>query len=79
MSMALFGFLCGVENLDMSVSGTKLEFAALVIKKYKESGQCLVEISDVSESTMGSLSVLSFVGAELKVLNVSGCANITGE
>ena len=77
--MALFGFLCGVENLDMSVSGTKLEFAALVIKKFKESGQCLVEISDVSRSTMGSLSVLAFVGAELKVLNVSGCANITGE
>jgi hypothetical protein len=76
MSKALFGFLCGVENLDMS--GTKLEFAALVIKKYKESGQCLVEIS-VSRNTMGSLSVLAFVGAELKVLNVSGCANITGE
>jgi hypothetical protein len=28
---------------------------------------------------MGSLSVLAFVGAELKVLNVSRCANITGE
>ena len=49
MSMALFGFLCGVENLDMS--GTKLEFAALVITKYKESGQCLVDISKVPISS----------------------------
>ena len=61
------------------MKGTKCEFAAWVIGKYKESGNHLVEIKDVPRDIQGSIEVLEFVAAHLNVLNLRGCEKIEGE
>ena len=61
------------------MKGTKYEFAAWVIGKYKESGNHLVEIKDVPEGIQGSIEVLEFVGAHLSILDLQSCYGIKGE
>ena len=61
------------------MKGTKVEFAAWVIGKYKESGNHLVEIKDVPEDIRGSIEVLEFVAAHLNVLDLQSCKNIEGK
>ena len=77
INRATFDVLCGVETLNLK--GTKYEFAAWVIGKYKESGNHLVEIKDVPRDIQGSIEVLEFVAAHLNVLDLRGCYNIQGE
>ena len=61
------------------MKGTKCEFAAWVIGKYKESGNHLFEIKDVPEGIQGSIEVLEFVAAHLNVLDLHGCSEIEGK
>ena len=77
INRATFDILCGVETLGFT--GTKFEFAAWVIGKYKESGKHLIEIKDVPRDTRGSIEVLEFVAAHLNVLDLHGCSGIEGE
>ena len=77
INRATFDVLCGVETLNLK--GTKYEFAAWVIGKYKESGNHLVEIKHVPQDTQGSIEVLEFLAAHLNVLHLRGCENIEGE
>ena len=77
INRATFDVLCGVETLNLK--GTKFEFAAWVIGKYKESGKHLIEIKDVPLDTRGSIEVLEFVAAHLNVLDLQSCRNIEGK
>ena len=77
INRATFDVLCGVETLNLK--GTKYEFAAWVIGKYKESGNHLVEIKDVPRDIQGSIEVLEFVAAHLNVLNLQSCTKIEGK
>jgi len=77
MTKALFDFLCGIGSLE--VSGTGLAFEGLVIKKYKDSGECLVDIDRVPTGIKGSIDVLAFVGADLTNVHLPGCDKITGK
>ena len=77
INRATFDVLCGVETLGFT--GTKLEFAAWVIGKYKESGNHLVEIKDVPQDIQGSIEVLEFVAAHLNVLDLHDCSIIEGK
>ena len=77
INRATFDVLCGVETLGFK--GTKFEFAAWVIGKYKESGNHLVEIKDVPQDIEGSIDVLEFVAAHLNILDLHGCRKIEGE
>ena len=76
MTKALFDFLCGIGSLE--VSGSGLAFEGSVIKKYKDSGERLVDIGSVPEDIMGSIDVLAFVGADLANVNLKECKQITG-
>ena len=77
INRATFDVLCGVETLGFK--GTKLEFAAWVIGKYKESGNHLIEIKDVPKDIKGSIEVLEFVAAHLNVLDLHDCRKIEGK
>ena len=77
INRATFDVLCGVETLNLK--GTKYEFAAWVIGKYKESGNHLVEIKDVPRDIQGSIEVLEFVAAHLNVLDLQSCQNVAGQ
>ena len=77
INRATFDVLCGVETLGFK--GTKFEFAAWVIGKYKESGKHLIEIKDVPRDTRGSIEVLEFVAAHLNVLDLHACSRIEGK
>ena len=77
INRATFDVLCGVETLNLK--GTKYEFAAWVIGKYKESGNHLVEIKDVPQHIRGSIEVLEFVAAHLNVLDLRRCRNVAGQ
>ena len=61
------------------MKGTKYEFAAWVIGKYRESGNRLVEIKDVPQDIQGSIEVLEFVSAHLNVLHLQSCKKIEGK
>ena len=50
-----------------------------VIKKYKEGGNSLVEVKGVPEDITGAIDVLGFAGAALKLVDLKGCSNLTGE
>ena len=63
----------------LNLKGTKYEFAAWVIGKYKESGNHLVEIKDVPRDIQGSIEVLEFVAAHLNVLDLHNCNAIGGK
>ena len=77
MTKSLFDFLCGIGSLE--VSGSGLAFEGLVIKKYKDSGERLVDIGSVPREIMGSIDVLAFVGADLANVNLGWCQQITGK
>ena len=77
INRATFDVLCGVETLNLK--GTKYEFAAWVIGKYKESGNHLVEIKDVPRDIQGSIEVLEFAAAHLNVLDLQSCEKIEGK
>ena len=76
MNQASFDVLCGAEMLNLK--GTPFEFAAWVIAKYKESGRHLEEIKDVPKNIKGSIDVIQFISADLRVVNLRSCKSITG-
>ena len=61
------------------MSGSGLAFEGFVIKKYKGSGERLVDIERVPKDIRGSIDVLAFVGADLAKVNLQGCNKITGK
>ena len=77
MTQGLFNALLGVDELNLE--GTKIEFAAFVIAKYKESGGRLMLIKGVPKEIKGSIDVLACVGADLESVDLNGCSNISGK
>ena len=77
MTQGLFNALLGVGELNLE--GTKFEFAAFVIAKYKEGGGRLTEIKGVRKGMHGSIEVLAFVGADLQSVDLNGCRYISGK
>jgi hypothetical protein len=77
INQATFDNFYGAEMLNLE--GTQLEFAGWAIAKYKECGRHLEELKDVPTGFKGSIDVIGFMGADLRVLNLSGCKDITGK
>ena len=77
MTQGVFDVLCGTDKLNLK--GTKFEFAAFVIGKYKESGGRLTEITKVPANIKGSIDVLEFVGNDLQLVDLKFCQNIIGK
>ena len=74
-SQSAFDFLCNhSEAIDF---GDLL--MGWVIKKYKEGGNSLVEVKGVPEDITGTMDVLVFAGADLKLVDLSGRSDLRGE